>query len=97
MDRLVRIFHGGIVKQNKDDTVEFQNMVDMVMMFPNFPSLAELVDRVKGKLDWLDSVVRMHMHGVVDVGSLKGPRTKKLVPLDVQTEWEIYRDIVMAS
>jgi hypothetical protein len=51
MDRLVRIFHGDVVKKNKDDIVEFKNMVEMVLAFPNFPSLAELVDRVKGKLD----------------------------------------------
>ena len=72
-------------------------MVETVLIFPNFLSLVELVDRVKGKLDWPDSVLRMHMEGVVDVGSSKGPRTKTFVPLSLQPEWEIYRDIVMAS
>jgi hypothetical protein len=79
MDRLVSIFHGGIAKKNKDYTVEFQNMVEV---FLNFPSLTALVGRVKGKLDWPDSVLCMHMDGVVDVGSSKGTRTNMLVSLD---------------
>jgi hypothetical protein len=86
MDRLVRIFHGGTVKKNKHDIVEFPNMLEMVLVFHNFPSLAELVDRVKGKLDWLDSVLHMHKNGIVDVGSSKGPRTQTRVHLDSHAE-----------
>lgn len=45
MDRLVRFFHGGSVKENG----EFDNMMEDVELFDNPLSFKDLVDRVVSK------------------------------------------------
>ena len=45
MDRLVRLFHGGIVKENG----EFENMNEKVELFDSRPNLKDVVDRVMRK------------------------------------------------
>ena len=42
MDELVRVFHGGMVKENG----EFENMVEDIELFDSPPLLKDLVDRV---------------------------------------------------
>lgn len=97
MDKLVRVLHGGTIKKNRDETVDFVNMLEMVMIFHSFPSFAELVDRVKEKLDMPEDVVDVWFEGVIDVGSSKGPHSKALFEVGVQMEWELYRDVVIDS
>jgi len=45
MDKLVRFFHGGMVKKNG----EFENMIEDVELFDSSPSFNDLVDRVVSK------------------------------------------------
>ena len=45
MDELVRVFHGGMVKENG----EFENMVEDIELFDSPPLLKDLVDRVISK------------------------------------------------
>ena len=42
MDELVRVFHGGMVKENG----EFENMVEDIELFDSPPLLKDLVNRV---------------------------------------------------
>ena len=41
MDRLVRMFHGGVVKENG----EFENMNELVESFNDHPTFKDLVNR----------------------------------------------------
>ena len=45
MDRLVRLFNGGVVKDNG----EFENMDEDVELFDTRPSLKDVLDRVTTK------------------------------------------------
>ncbi|CAN6207710.1 unnamed protein product [Urochloa humidicola] len=47
MDRLVRMFHGGIVKENG----EFEKMNEQVELFISRPSLKDVVERVMSKYE----------------------------------------------
>ena len=57
MDELVRVFHGGMVKENG----EFENMVEDIELFDSPPLLKDLVDRVVSK----------HSRGIDEI-SLRG-------------------------
>ena len=45
MDKIVRFFHGGMVKENG----EFENIIEDVKLFDSSPSFKDLVDRVVSK------------------------------------------------
>jgi hypothetical protein len=98
MDKVVRILHCGSVKRTCDyGAVQLENVVPEVLIFRNFPSFAELRDRVKEKMGWTEDGVVVRVEGVYDVGSSNGPRTKHMLCVLCQLEWEIYRDVVMNS
>jgi len=55
----VRLHHGGRVVKTRDDSLEFENMFEDVLIFSESPSLTQLVDRVKVRLGW--SEVDVHV------------------------------------
>ena len=46
----MRLHHGGCVVRTTDDSVEFEDMFEVVLILSESPSLTQLVDRVKGRL-----------------------------------------------
>ena len=48
----MRLHHGGRVVRTKDDSVEFEDTFEDVLIFSESPSLTQLVDRVKVRLGW---------------------------------------------
>ena len=44
--------HGGSVVRTRDDSVEFEDMFENVLIFSESPSLTQLVDRVKVRIGW---------------------------------------------
>ena len=52
MDKLVRLHHRVRVVRTRDDSVEFEDIFDDVLIFSESPSLTQLVDRVKVRLGW---------------------------------------------
>ena len=82
----MRLHHGGHVVRTRDDSVEFENIFEDVLIFFESPSLTQLVDRVKVRLDWSDGDVHVQFEGVIDVGSCKGPRIKRLLKITSESE-----------
>ncbi|PUZ75224.1 hypothetical protein GQ55_1G137700 [Panicum hallii var. hallii] len=78
MDRLVRLFHGGIVKENED----FENMTEDVE-FDISPCFKDLVDGVMAK----------HCCGVEEI-SLRARAHYVLMKLESEGHWMQYKDIV---
>jgi membrane-bound ClpP family serine protease len=77
----VRLHHGGRVVRTRDDSVQFEDMLEDVLIFSELPSLTQLVDQVKGRLDWTEGDVVVQLEGVIDVGSSTGPWIKRLLKI----------------
>ena len=81
MDKLVRLHHGGRIVRTRDDSLEFLDMCEELLIFSETPSLTQLVEQVKVKLGWNEGDVHVQFEGVIDVGSSKGPRIKRLLKI----------------
>ena len=97
MDKLVRLHHGGRIVRTRDDSLEFLDMCEELLIFSETPSLTQLVERVKVKLGWNEGDVHVQFEGVIDVGSSKGPRIKRLLKITSESEWNDYKAVVLAS
>jgi hypothetical protein len=97
MDRLVRLHHGGCVVRTRDDSLQFEDMSEELLIFSESPSLSQLVEALKERLRW--NVVDMHvqLEGVIDVGSSNGPRIKRLLKISTEAEWNNYKAVVLSS
>ena len=74
----MRLHHEGCVVRTRDNSVEFEDMFEDVLVFSESPSLTQLVDRVKVRLCWSEGDVHVQFEGVIDVGSSQGPRTQEV-------------------
>ena len=86
MDELVRVFHGGMVKENG----EFENMVEDIELFDSPPLLKDLVDRVVSKHSC--GIDEISLRGRFDCG--KGRAHYVLMTLESEMHWRKYKDIV---
>ena len=93
----MRLHHGGRVVRTRDDSVEFEDMFEDVLIFSESHSLTQLVDRVKVRLGWSEGDVHVQFEGVIDVGSCKGPRIKRLLKITSEFEWNDYKTAVLVS
>ena len=55
----MRLHHGGRVVKTRDDSLEFENMFEDVLIFSESPSLTQLVDRVKVRIGWSEGDVHV--------------------------------------
>ncbi|CAN6222014.1 unnamed protein product [Urochloa humidicola] len=89
MDRLVRFFHGGIVKENG----EFEKMDEQVELFSSCPSYKDVVHRVMTKHDCeLDEVT---LRGRFDCGKARPHYV--LMDLSSESEWKQYKEVVAGA
>src|ERR1041385_7790669 len=83
-----------------DKTAFFSNNVDdddeKVLVFNASPSYVELVEKVRGVLNWMDPNDRVELIGRYDVGVGSKSRMKKM-HIDSDLNWEVYKDKVEAS
>ncbi|RLN03246.1 hypothetical protein C2845_PM13G10090 [Panicum miliaceum] len=86
MDRLVRMFHGGIVKENG----EFENLNEDVELFDSPPSLNDVIDRVisKHRCDHGEISLR----GRFDCGKARPHYV--LMKLEIEMHWRQYKEVV---
>ncbi|KAJ1265362.1 hypothetical protein BS78_08G071000 [Paspalum vaginatum] len=97
MDKLVTVFYGGTIQKNGNGGIDLERMQDVSLLFGVRPSFVRLMDTLKERLGWMEEAVNVKLQGVIDVGSSKGPRIKRLVPIGRQAEWDNYVSIVMDS
>ncbi|CAN6216293.1 unnamed protein product [Urochloa humidicola] len=89
MDRLVRFFHGGIVKENG----EFEKMDEQVELFSSCPSYKDVVHRVMTKHDCeLDEVM---LKGRFDYGKARAHYV--FMDLSSESEWKQYKEVVAGA
>ncbi|RCV21976.1 hypothetical protein SETIT_4G182600v2, partial [Setaria italica] len=86
MDRLVRFFHGGVVKQNG----ELENMNESIEIFDSPPSFSDLVDRVMTKYGC--RVDEISLRGRFDCGKARAHYV--LMKLASDANWKHYKDVV---
>ena len=86
MDRLVRFFDGGVVKQNG----ELENMNESIEIFDGPPSFSDLVDRVMRKYGY--RVDEMSLRGRFDCGKARAHYV--LMKLASDANWKHYKDVV---
>ena len=86
MDELVRVFHGGMVKENG----EFENMVEDIELFDSPPLLKDLVDRVVSKHSC--GIDEISLRGRFDCGKARAHYV--LMTLESEMHWRKYKDIV---
>ena len=94
----MRLHHGGCIVRTNDDSLEFLDMCEeLFFFFSETLSLTQLVERVKVKLGWNEGEVHVQFEGVIDVGSSKDPRIKRLLKITSKSEWNDYKAVVLAS
>uniref|UniRef100_K3XRJ7 Transposase MuDR plant domain-containing protein n=1 Tax=Setaria italica TaxID=4555 RepID=K3XRJ7_SETIT len=86
MDRLVHMFHGGIVKENG----EFENMNEVVELFDARPSFKDLVDRAMRKYGC--GVDEMTLRGRFDCGKARPHYV--LMNLASESNWKQYEEVI---
>ena len=86
MDRLVRLFNGGVVKDNG----EFENMDEDVELFDTRPSLKDVLDRVTTK--FACGVDEVTLRGRFDCGKARSHYV--LMKLSSECHWRQYKEIV---
>ena len=86
MDELVRVFYGGMVKENG----EFENMIADVELFDSSPSFKDLVDRVVSKHSCRTDEISLK--GKFDCGKARAHYV--LLTLKLDMHWRKYKDIV---
>uniref|UniRef100_K3Z061 Transposase MuDR plant domain-containing protein n=1 Tax=Setaria italica TaxID=4555 RepID=K3Z061_SETIT len=86
MDRLVRFFDGGVVKQNG----ELENTNESIEFFEDPPSFSDLVDRVMRKYGC--RVDEISLRGRFDCGKARAHYV--LMKLASDANWKHYKDVV---
>src|SRR6185312_508112 len=86
MDELVRVFHGGMVKE----TGEFENMVEDIELFDSPQFLKDLVDRVVSKHSC--GIDEISLRGRFDCGKSRAHYV--LMTLKSEMHWRKYKHIV---
>ncbi|RCV06133.1 hypothetical protein SETIT_1G138900v2 [Setaria italica] len=89
MDRLVRMFDGGIVKENG----EFENMNEVVELFDAPPTFKDLVDRAMRKYGC--RVDEMTFRGRFDCGKTEARYV--VMNLASDSNWKQYKDVIQQS
>ncbi|CAN6283937.1 unnamed protein product [Urochloa humidicola] len=89
MDCLVRLFHGGEVKENG----EFENMEELVEVFEVGPTWQEFVCFASRKLCY--RVEEMNFRGRIDCGKVRSHYV--LMKIDSEDSWNKYRRMVEKS
>ena len=72
-------------------------MEETTLLFSSRPSYGKVICRLKERLGWTDEHGDVVMQGLIDVGSSKGPRIKRLVSISSDGEWDNYVAIVLDS
>ena len=86
MDRLVRMFHGGVVKENE----EFENMNELVESFNDRPTFKDLVDRAIQKYGC--GVDEVTLRGCFDCGKARPHFV--MMNLSKEDDWKHYQELV---
>ncbi|CAN6357893.1 unnamed protein product [Urochloa humidicola] len=86
MDRLVRFFHGGIVKENG----EFEKMNEQVELLSSCPSYKDVVQRVMSKHECAFDEVTLR--GRFDCGKARAHYV--FMDLSSESEWNQYKEVV---
>jgi hypothetical protein len=91
MDCLVRLFHGGIVRDNG----EFENMKEHVEMFESPPTYMALVHSAWRLLRCGFGAGELRLRGRFDCGKARAHYV--LMTISSESEWNRYKDIVKES
>ncbi|KAJ1259626.1 hypothetical protein BS78_10G169900 [Paspalum vaginatum] len=91
MDRLVHVFHGGIVRENG----EFENMREELEIFDSLPTFFELVARTQRLLGGLAGQTEVMLRGRFDSGKSRAHYV--LMKICSAFDWETYKEIVNSS
>uniref|UniRef100_K4A324 Uncharacterized protein n=1 Tax=Setaria italica TaxID=4555 RepID=K4A324_SETIT len=81
MDKLVAVYYGGTVKRNEIGGFDFEKMVELPLLFSARPTFSGIMDQLKERLRWTGHGVDAILQGVIDVGSSKGLRIKRLISI----------------
>nr|ADB85288.1 putative retrotransposon protein [Phyllostachys edulis] len=92
---VVRVFTGGAISQT-GSSVDFGGMEATVLLFRESPDLTTLVNRIKWKFGWDDPGVVVGMQGRHDA-ELGSKMHVFLVPIVSADDWDMYKEIVLAS
>ena len=95
MDKAVRVFTGGPISQTGSD-VDFGDMEVTVLLFRESPDFRTLLSRIKSTFRWDEPGVVVRLQGRYDAGV--GCKVHAcLVPILSDDDWDMYKDIVLAS
>ncbi|CAN6272440.1 unnamed protein product [Urochloa humidicola] len=89
MDRLVRLFHGGIVKENG----EFEKMNEVVELFDLHPSLKDVSERVVMKHGY--SLDEVKLRGRFDCGKARPHYVS--MDLSFESQRNQYKEVVASA
>ncbi|WVZ51011.1 hypothetical protein U9M48_002203 [Paspalum notatum var. saurae] len=92
MDRFVRLFHGGVVKENG----ELENMKEVVVNYGRSPSYVDLVAHARKVLGCLvGRGEELRLRGRVDCGKARAHYV--MMTIESASDWNTYKDAVKES
>ena len=91
MDRLVRLFYGGIVSQNG----EFEHMEEKALVFPQPPSYAELASSVSTDVSFFFGRGLPFLRGRYDSGRSRAHYG--FLDITSESDWVLYKEVVKDS
>jgi hypothetical protein len=96
MDNLVSIYHGGTVKRDRYEYVEFVDMQSVPVLFNEKPSFSELVARAQEELHCHGDDDGIAVEGVLHLGSPTNI-LRKMILTGCVDQWENYVRSAMKS
>ena len=95
MSRIVNVHHVDFAAFMKGD-VDYVDPEEIVMVFESSPSFADVMEKVRSELNWMEKSDVVELKGRYNVGFDHYIRWK-IRPLDNENRWQGYKDVVLNS
>ena len=95
MSRIVNVHHVDFAAFMKGD-VDYVDPEEIVMVFESSPSFADVMEKVRSELNWMEKSDVVELKGRYNVGFDHYIRWK-MMPLDNENRWQAYKEVVLNS
>ena len=96
MSTIVNVHHVDFVAFSKGDVHDLDPEEIVIVFVTTSPSLADVIEKVRSELNWMDKNDIVHLKGRYNVGFGHYIRWK-MMTLDSESHWQAYMEVVFAS
>jgi len=88
MENVVTLYHGGSVKLDRFNNVDFIGMEMIPLIFDSRPTFSELTARVRDELEWNSYEEAVPIEGVLQYGKMGQVYYRRLLKIVSEVQWE---------